>query len=34
MIPDGSHPNKDGSLTITWPEIKSLFEAARHGASQ
>jgi lysophospholipase L1-like esterase len=28
FIPDGTHPNKEGSLAITWPAVKSLLERA------
>lgn len=27
-VPDGTHPNKDGSLAITWPGVKALLERA------
>jgi acyl-CoA thioesterase I len=29
FVPDGAHPNKDGSLAVNWANIKTLFEAAR-----
>ena len=32
MVPDGTHPNKDGHLSVTWPHLKTLLEAARDAA--
>jgi lysophospholipase L1-like esterase len=29
FIPDGSHPNKEGSLAITWPTVKDWLEKSR-----
>ena len=31
-LPDGTHPNKPGSLAITWPAIERLLEAARQSS--
>ncbi|MEA3213533.1 MAG: acyl-CoA thioesterase [Chthoniobacter sp.] len=28
FVPDGTHPNKEGSLAITWPAIKAWLEGA------
>lgn len=28
LVPDGSHPGRPGSLLVTWPDIKTLFEKA------
>ncbi|HEX3132120.1 MAG TPA: SGNH/GDSL hydrolase family protein [Planctomycetota bacterium] len=27
-VPDGTHPTKEGSLAVTWPAVKALFERA------
>jgi lysophospholipase L1-like esterase len=29
MVPDGSHPNKDGSLAVTWAGLQRAFESAQ-----
>jgi acyl-CoA thioesterase I len=34
LIPDGSHPNKDGSLAINWANIKMLLDAAAASAGK
>lgn len=31
MIPDGSHPNKDGSLAVNWPALQALLESGQRG---
>lgn len=31
-VPDGSHPNRQASLAITWPAIEALLEKARVAA--
>ena len=28
LVPDGTHPNKEGSLAFTWPAVKALLERA------
>ena len=32
LVPDGTHPSKEGSLAITWPTIRALLESSRHEA--
>ncbi len=32
-VPDGTHPSKEGSLAITWPAVKALFERADQAAA-
>ena len=29
LVPDGSHPSKEGSLAVTWPTVKAWLEDAR-----
>ncbi len=33
MLPDGTHPNKNGSLAVNWPNIQALLEAAQKAAT-
>ncbi len=33
MLPDGTHPNKNGSLAVNWPNIQELLEAAQKASS-
>ena len=28
LIPDGTHPNKNGSLEVNWPNVRAMLEAA------
>lgn len=28
LLPDGTHPNKNGSLEVTWPAVRALLETA------
>ena len=32
LIPDGTHPNKFGSLAVTWPGLKEVLEKAQAAA--
>lgn len=32
LIPDGSHPSPEGSLTVTWPTIRAWLEESRKAA--
>ncbi|MEY5027654.1 MAG: hypothetical protein RLZZ244_3182 [Verrucomicrobiota bacterium] len=29
LVPDGSHPNREGSLLVTWPTVKDWLEKTR-----
>lgn len=30
FVPDGSHPNKNGIIAVTWPAIKKVLESAKN----
>jgi lysophospholipase L1-like esterase len=34
VVPDGTHPNKFGSLAVTWPNLQQVLELARKDAKQ
>lgn len=33
FLPDGTHPNKEGSLAITWPTVKAWLEKTQNTAN-